>query len=192
VPGSRLLPPYVRAVGHLAYLWAWPLVNIYNRHRTLRLIRTKTLLIGGVAPVAPINHLAMLHDYVDPGQRYITCPSQDLIYGYGVLDLGRDAVIVQVPDFGSRCFVFQATDQRTDGFTEIGSMYGTEPGFYLLAGPGWRGEAPAAVKAVFRATTDIGTIIPRVFQADDRADNEALQPRCNRSWPSPCRSSTAR
>ncbi len=114
--------------------------------------------------MAPINRLGMLVDYNDPGQRFITCPSQDLIYGFGVLDLGREPVVVQVPDFGKRFFVFQATDQRTDGYADIGSMYGTKPGFYLLVGPDWHGKAPPGVHATFRASTNIGCIIPRVFQ----------------------------
>jgi len=175
-PGSRLIPDYVREVGRFAYIWAWPVVNIYNRLTSLKPLRTKMFLVGGIAPVAPINHLAMLHDYIDPRQRYITCPSQDLIYGFGMLDLGREPVIVQVPDFGRRFFVFQVTDQRTDGFADIGAMYGTKPGFYQLVGPDWQGKVPDNVEATFRASTNIGTIIPRVFQADDPADNAALQP----------------
>jgi len=175
-PGSKLTEDFVREIGRFAYLWAWPLVNLYNRYWTQDWVKTQFFLVGGVAPIAPINRLGMLVDYNQPGQRYITCPSQDLIYGFGVLDLARDAVVVQVPDFGKRFFVFQATDQRTDAFSEIGSMYGTKPGFYLLAGPDWRGDAPAGIAATFRSSTNLGCIIPRVFQADDRADNAALRP----------------
>jgi hypothetical protein len=126
--------------------------------------------------VAPINRIGMLTGSQDPGQRYITCPSQDLIYGFGVLDLGRSPVMVQVPDFGKRFFVFQATDQRTDAFSRIGAMYGTKPGFYLLVGPDWQGKVPAGIAATFRSTTDLGCIIPRIFQTDDPADNAAIQP----------------
>ena len=174
-PGTRLTPDYVREIARFAYLWAWPLVNIYNRYTSLKRVKTRALLIGGIAPVAPINQLAMLEGYIDPRQRYITCPSQDLIYGYGILDLSREPVIVQVPDFGKRFFVIQATDQRTDGYAHLGSMYGTKPGFYLLTGPDWRGPAPATVQGVFQASTNIGTIIPRVFQEDDKADNEVVR-----------------
>jgi hypothetical protein len=99
-----------------------------------------------------------------------------LIYGFGVLDLARDAVVLQVPDFGERFFVFQATDQRTDSFSEIGSIYGSKPGFYLLAGPDWRGKAPAGIAAMFRSQTKLGCVIPRVFVADDAADHQAVQP----------------
>jgi len=176
VPGSMLTDAVVREVGRLAYLWAWPLVNIYNRYWTQDWVKTQTFLVGGVAPIAPINRLGMLTGYNQPGQRYITCPSQDLIYGFGVLDLSRDAVVLQVPDFGTRFFVFQATDQRTDAFSAIGSMYGTKPGFYLLAGPDWKGTAPPGIAAIFRSQTNLGCVIPRVFQADDPADRQAVQP----------------
>ena len=77
-PGSRLTPEFVREIGRFAYLWAWPLVNVYNRYSFKAGSRRRPFSIGGVAPVAPINHLAMLHDYNQPEQRYITCPSQDL------------------------------------------------------------------------------------------------------------------
>jgi hypothetical protein len=175
-PGSVLKEDFVRAVGRFAYLWAWPLVNIYNRYWTQDWIKTQFLLVGGVAPIAPINRLAMLACTNDPGQRYITCPSQDLVYGFGVLDLAREPVVVQVPDFGDRYFVIQATDQRTDAFTKIGSMYETKACFCLLVGPDWKGAAPPGIARTFRSPTNIGCVIPRVFQSDDPADNAALQP----------------
>ncbi|MET0157487.1 MAG: DUF1254 domain-containing protein, partial [Methyloceanibacter sp.] len=176
IPGSKLTADFVREIGRFAYLWGWPLVNVYNRYWTQSWVKTQTFLVGGVAPIGPINRLAMLTGYNEPGQRYITCPSQDLIYGFGVLDLSADAVVVQVPDFGERFFVFQVTDHRTDAFSAMGSMYGTKGGFYLLAGPGWKGRAPAGIDAIFRASTNLGCIIPRVFQTDDPADNAAVQP----------------
>lgn len=174
-PGSRLAPDYVREIGRFAYFWAWPLVNVFNRYTSFKRV-LRPLLIGGIAPVAPINHLTMLHDYIGWKQRYITCPSHDLVYGLGILDLGREPVVVQVPDFGKRYWVYQATDLRTDGYADLGAMYGTKPGFYLLVGPDWNGKVPSGIAATFRASTNIGTIIPRVFQADDPADNAALQP----------------
>jgi hypothetical protein len=174
-PGSRLSAEFVGEIGRFAYFWAWPMVNVYNRFTSLKRI-WRPILIGGIAPVAPINHLAMLHDYIGPRQRYITCPSQDLIYGFGILDLGREPVVVQVPDFGKRYWVYQATDLRTDGFAELGAMYDTKPGFYLLIGPDWQGKQPDGINATFRAATNVGTIVPRVFQEDTRADNAALQP----------------
>ncbi len=71
-PGSRLAR-FVREIGRFAYLWAWPLVNVFNRYTSFKRV-WRPLLIGGIAPVAPINRLAMLPDYIGSKQRYITCP----------------------------------------------------------------------------------------------------------------------
>ena len=134
----------------------------------------------------------MLVDYNAPGQRYITCPSQDLIYGFGILDLSRGPVIVQVPDFGRRFFVFQATDQRTDAYADIGSMYGTKPGFYLLVGPDWHGQAPP------RASTPRSAPPPRsapsspgCFKPTMPPTRQQSSPSFAKSWLIPCLPSTA-
>ena len=174
-PGARFTPDYVSEIARFAYFWAWPLVNVFNRYIAFKRVR-RPILVGGIAPVALINHVAMLHDYIGWKQRYIACPSQDLIYGFGILDLAREPVVVQVPDFGKRYWVYQSTDLRTDGFANLGTMYGTKPGFYLLSGPDWDGKAPSGIAASFRGSTNVATLIPRVFQEDDKADNEVLQP----------------
>ena len=49
--------------------------------------------------------LVMLTDYVDPEQRLVACPNQDVVYGVGVLALDISPGVIQVPtsaaDFGS-------------------------------------------------------------------------------------------
>ena len=139
-PGARLTPAFLREVGRFAYLFAWPMVNIFNRYTAFRpVIRPR--LIGGIVPIAPINHLCMLTDYIDPRQRYITCPSQDLVYGFGMLDLGREPVVLQVPNFGTRFWVFQATDIRTDGFADLDDVR-HEAGLLSFGRPDWDSAVP--------------------------------------------------
>ena len=70
----------------------------------------------------------------------------------------------------------RAVDLRTDGFVRLGKMYGTTPGFYLLAGPGWRGAIPKGITQVFRASTNSGFIAPRIFMDDTSEDRQAIQP----------------
>jgi hypothetical protein len=36
-------------------------------------------------------------------------------------------VVIQVPDFGDRFWVYQIVDLRTDSFVQLGKMYGTTP-----------------------------------------------------------------
>ena len=47
--------------------------------------------LNAVLPCAPRGHVGMLNDYIDPGQTFIACPNQDVVYGLGffALDEGR-------------------------------------------------------------------------------------------------------
>ena len=172
---TRMTEEVVRQVARLAYLWAWPMVNMHNRRVAFEQAPSHGL-IGGVMPAAPPNNLTMLRDYAPPEQRCVATPNQDVVYGFGILALDTGPVVVQVPDFDGLFWVYQVCDQRTDGFAELGQMYGSEPGFYLLAGPGWDGETPDGVRAVFRSPTDIGCVIPRVFMDDTAEDRAAVAP----------------
>jgi hypothetical protein len=54
-------------------------------------------------------------------------------------------------------------DLRTDGIVQLGKMYGTTPGFYMIVSPNWQGEVPLGITKVFRSTTNTAFIAPRVF-----------------------------
>jgi hypothetical protein len=42
-----------------------------------------------------------------------------------------EPVVIQVPDFGDRFWVYALYDARTDQFGQLGKPYGTKAGFYL-------------------------------------------------------------
>src|SRR5262249_22451495 len=109
-------------------------------------------------------------------QRFVTCPNQDTVYGAGYQRLDSKPVVVQVPDFGDRFWTYQICDARTDAFCAMGKQHGTKPGFYLLVGPNWKGTPPAGITAVYRSSTDLGVIFPRLFQDDTAQDKAAVQP----------------
>jgi hypothetical protein len=171
---TKMTDAYVRLVARDAYFWAWPLVNMYNRR--LSFAKVKDFVWAGPVPSAPLNKLAMLTDYITPDQRHVACPNQDVVYGAGFLGLDLSPVIVQVPDFGDRFWVYQVLDCRTDSFATIGKMYGTPPGFYMLVGPNWQGETPKGIAQVFRSSTATGFIGPRLFMDDTDEDRRAIQP----------------
>lgn len=162
---------YIRLLARNAYFWGWPMANIYNRRLMFSKVPQPSLL-DGIVPVSSLNRLSMLSDYIDPMERHVACPNQDVVYGGAVLALDKDPIVVQVPDFGDRFWVYQAVDIRTDSFAELGAQYGTKPGFYLLVGPEWKGEVPAAITKVFRSTSNTGMFIPRVFQSDAPDDKK--------------------
>lgn len=124
---------------------------------------------------APVNQIAMLTDYVDPEERSTACPNQDVVYGIGSIALDVSPVVIQVPDFGDRFRVYQLVDLRTDSFVQLGKMYGTTPGFYLLVGPDWKGEVLNGITRVFRSPSNTVLIAPRVAQDDTPEDKRAIQ-----------------
>ena len=172
--GTAMTKAYVQMVGRMAYLWGWPLVNMANRSAAFAKAPEPGLL-GGVAPVA-YGRLAMLTGYISPGEHFVTCPNQDVVYGSGLFALDKEPVVFQVPDFGDRFWVYGLYDERTDEFSEIGKQYGTKPGFYMMVGPNWKGETPPGINAVVRSSTSIVFAIPRIFMDDTPEDQKAIQP----------------
>ena len=136
-------------------------------------------LLGGVVSIAPIGYNAMLTNYIQPKQTFIVCPNQDVAYGGGFTALDKEPVVIQVPDFGDRFYVFALYDQRTDEIAQIGKQYGTKPGFYMIVGPNWKGAAPQGINAVVRSSTDLVFFVPRIFKEDNAEDTKAVQPVIN-------------
>lgn len=184
-PGwSRALPPgpdgrvkiteaYAAHVARDAFFWGWPLVNMYTRR--LAFSRMTEIRYSGPLLEAPLNRLTMLMDYVDPEERNVACPNQDVVYGLGMVALDMSPVVLQVPDFGGRFWVYQVVDLRTDSFVKLGKMHGTTAGFYLLVGPGWSGTVPRGITRVFRASSNTALVAPRIFQDDTPEDKRAIQ-----------------
>ncbi|WP_394562091.1 DUF1254 domain-containing protein [Aquipseudomonas alcaligenes] len=161
--------------GMQAYTWGWPAVSLHNRRNAMLKVPVPGL-VGGILPVAPINRLGMLTDYLEAAQRYVLTPNQDVVYGQTFLDLSKEPVIVQVPDFGARYWVLHCMDAYTEVFAAPSSRVHSKPGFYLVVGPDWQGEKPAGVVEVLRAPTNLAWLVPRIFMDDTATDREAIQP----------------
>jgi hypothetical protein len=184
-PGwARALPPgpdtrvkiteeYAKLVARDVYFWAWPLVNLYNRR--LAFSQVKETFYQGPTVQAPLNTIGMFTDYAAPDERIVACPNQDVVYGIGLAALDITPVVVQVPDFGDRFWVYQVVDCRTDCFVQLGKMYNTTPGFYLLVGPSWQGETPKGITRIFRSSTNTALAGPRIAQDDTPEDRKAIQ-----------------
>jgi hypothetical protein len=177
-PNTILSKEYVQMIGRLAYFWAWPMVNSFNR-RTAMASAPEPGLRGGILPNAPQGQICMLTDYISADQRFVACSNQDVTYGMGYGSLDDYPVIMQVPDFSDRFWVYAAWDARTDSFAELGKQYGTKPGFYLMVGPHWNGKTPDGVSGVFRSSTELAAFCPRVLLNDTAEDRQAIQPILN-------------
>ena len=183
VAGTLLTKEYTQMVGRMAYVWGYAMVNSHNRRAAFAYVTSQNGNVpgwnGGVLPMAPVGQLSMLNDYVKPEQTFVACPNQDVAYGAGFAALDKEPMVIQVPDFGDRFWVYALYDARTDEFAEIGKPYGTKPGFYMIVGPNWKGEKPAGITAVVQSSTELSFIVPRIFKGDNAADTAAVQPVLN-------------
>ncbi|CAG2139162.1 DUF1254 domain-containing protein [Cupriavidus numazuensis] len=177
-PGLLMHSGYTQVIARMAYVWGWPMVNMLNRNAKITQAPQPGLL-NGVLPVAPRGQVAMLHDYIDPTETFVTCPNQDVTYGLGFFSLDEEPVIAQVPNFGDRFWVYALYDARTNQFGELGKPYKSKPGFYLLVGPNWKGSKPAGVTGIIRCPTALANAIPRVFMNDTPEDRKIIQPVLN-------------
>ena len=189
--GVVMFPDYARAVAQMAYIWGWPMINMINRRAAITQAPQPGHL-NGVLPAAPRGQIAMLADYIEPSETFVTCPNQDVVYGLGFFSLDEEPVVIQVPDFGDRFWVYALYDARTDQFGHVGKPYNTKPGFYLLAGPNWKGLKPSGITEIVRCSTSLGNAIPRVFQDDTPEDKKAIQAVINQIVAYPLKDFTGR
>ncbi|MBI9063017.1 MAG: DUF1254 domain-containing protein [Marinilabiliaceae bacterium] len=105
--GAIMHPEYVKNHWAHGLRMGWPIVNSHNRRVGITQAPEPGRL-GGVVPVAPINRLCMLNDYVEPNQSFVACPNQDVVYGTLFGALNESPVVIQVPAFGCMRFMMPA------------------------------------------------------------------------------------
>jgi hypothetical protein len=163
----------------LAYVWGWALVNAAKRAERAGIAAGKGPVLIQGTPVG-FGDLAMQTTFVKPYERVICCPSHDLIYGSGVFHLsGSQGIVLQVPNFGNRFWVYSIYDGRTNEISKIGMQYGTPPGYQLLVGPGWQGPPPPGIDGVCECDTDLAFVIPRILTNGTQTDLDNILPLLN-------------
>jgi hypothetical protein len=176
--GTVITPEFATAVARDIYVWGWPIVNAFHRRDSFA-TAPEPGLRGGVLPVAPVGYVAMLSGYIAPEERWVAHPNQDVVYGFGYGAVDKDPVVLQVPVFGNRFWVYSLYDARSDEFSRLGKQYGTKPGNYLVVGPHWKGAVPKGIAGVLHAPTELVGMGPRIFMDDSDADRAAIQPILN-------------
>jgi hypothetical protein len=95
------------------------------------------------------------------------------------LDLRAEPMVISVPAVDSkRYYSVQMVDGNTYNYGYIGSRAtGSEAGSYMVVGPGWTGEKPEGIGAVFQSTTDFSLVIFRtqLFDANDMDNVKKVQ-----------------
>lgn len=128
------------------------------------------------APIGQIHNEARVFT---PADTAIVTPNSDTPYSMLAMDLRAEPTVLSVPAVEkSRYYSVMLCDANTYNFGYIGSRAtGSEAGDYLVAGPDWKGEAPAGIKKVFRSTTQLALAAYRtqLFGPDDIENVKKVQ-----------------
>ena len=131
-----------------AYVYGFPLVMM----DVTKDVSTAVPTPGQIT--APVNQFSVMTQYPDASFRAVVRTGLDTLFAVSWVDLDKEPLVLSVPDTNGRYYVIALLDMWTNVFASIGKRTtGTEAGSFLIAGPNWKGTAPADVKQTFRSPT---------------------------------------
>jgi hypothetical protein len=162
-----------RAIAKEAYLYGFPLVDNYRIQHSYFVDR------GGKEYKAPWNTIFNNARVYTPADKAIQTPNSDTPYSYVGADLRAEPLVFTVPEVEKgRYYSLQFIDQYTFNFAYVGSRAtSNEAASFLLAGPKWKGEKPAGIKAVIPCETEFAFVLYRtqLFSPGDIENVKKIQ-----------------
>ena len=170
---AEITPAETKAIAEDGFIYGLPIVMNYAVMYEFA-VDTKSSQFK-----APFNEIKNEHHVATPEDTAVITPNSDTPYSLGFLDLRAEPIVLSVPAVPrDRYYSVQLTDGNTFNYGYIGTRTtGTEPGDYLIAGPDWKGEAPAGIKKVFHSSTPFTITIYRtqLLNPADIANVEKVQ-----------------
>lgn len=152
-------------IGAEAYIYAYPLVLMdITRRVATNVAKPEPSLLR-----APMGQWSHAPSYPDATFKDVVRPNADTLYSMLWFDLGKEPLVVSMPDTAGRYYVLPLMDMWTDVFATLGSRTtGTEAGTFVLVGPRWKGTLPQGMRVVV-SPTEVGWMIGRT-QTNGAAD----------------------
>lgn len=163
VPDAPIGEAEAYTIGVEAYTYAYPLVLM----EVTRRVATNAATPG--KGHAPVNQFMHLPRYPDASFKDVVRPNADTLYSNLWFDVGKEPLILTLPDTKGRYHVIPLMDMWTDVFATLGSRTtGTAGGNFAIVGPRWKGALPKGVRPIV-SPTETGWIIGRI-QTNGAAD----------------------
>jgi hypothetical protein len=143
-----------QAIGVDAYLYLYPLVTMdLTRRQMTNVAAGKELGFG------PPNTFNNVPSYPSASDKVVVRPNFDTLYSVAWLDLGKEPVVVSVPDTSGRYYLLPMLDMWTDVFASPGwRTTGTEAQNLLIAPEGWRPDLRDRLVQEFKLPKDVQRI----------------------------------
>src|SRR5882672_6026874 len=144
-------PAEARTIAKEAYVYGFPIVDNYRIQHAYWMDKANPEYKG------PFNQIWNATQLFSPADKAIQTPNSDTLYSFIGADLRSEPLVLTVPAIEKeRYFSVQLIDYYTFNFDYIGTRTtGNGGGSLLLAGPGWKGDAPKGIKKVFRCETEL-------------------------------------
>lgn len=160
-PAELTLQELGEAAGQ-SYIYGYPLVLMDETRRDV------TERAG-----VPANRLAHVRTLPGPGFNSVVRPNLDTLYSLAWLDLGSEALLLEVPAMEDRYWLFQGLDAWTNVFADAGvRTLGTGPVSILIAGPDFEGSVPEGM-ILYRSPTRMAWFLGRI-EIDGADDLQAV------------------
>jgi len=150
-------PEETRQIAKSAFVYGFPLATNYQT------MYKQAIDAGNPDYRAPFNVLTSSANVATSDDKFVVTPNSDTPYSYLWLDLRAEPAVVTMPKIEkNRYYTGQIIDLYTFNFAYVGTRsYGNDGGAFMIAGPGWKGDTPKGVKAVFNAETEFAYILFR-------------------------------
>jgi len=163
----------VKAIAEEGFIYGLPIVMAYDVMYEYAVDRN-----SGQFKV-PFNQIFNEARVFTPKDTAVITPNSDTPYSFIFMDLRAEPMVISVPAVPkSRYYSLQLTDSNTFNYGYVGTRTtGTEPGDYLVAGPGWTGAKPAGIRGVFQSSTQFSGAVFRtqLFDAKDMDNVKKIQ-----------------
>jgi hypothetical protein len=166
-------PSKAREIAKEAYIYGFPRVDNYRIQYAYFVDRDNPEF------KVPWNQIDNIPRVYTPADTAIQTPNSDTPYSMVGMDLRAEPIVITVPPIEKeRYFCVQLIDAYTFNFAYVGSRAtGNGGGSFLIAGPGWKGEAPNGVKEVIRSETEfvIAAFRTQLFSPGDLDNVKKVQ-----------------
>ena len=139
-------PEQVTQLAEEAYIYGLGPMVYYRLYAEQLVKETKT------HEVNVLVHRRKLSDHAERGGQ---APNHDTLYSFTWLDVGKEPLVIQIPNYEDRFYGIQLTTMYQNNFQNIGNSmaYGNRDAYkkeytFLLATPDWKGEIPKGVELV--------------------------------------------
>jgi hypothetical protein len=157
-------PSEARAIAKEAYLYGFPVVEMYKTLYTQAVDKT------GPNYKAPFNHIGNTAQLFTPKDTAFVTPNSDTPYSFVWLDLRAEPVVLTLPKIeDNRYYSVQLIDLYTQNFGYLGTRStGNNGGHYMIAGPNWKGQQPPDIDRVVYSESNIAYALYRTQLFDDK------------------------